>query len=48
MLHDFTKPFDNKYLYHYTNSSSALLFILPQKKLRLSPCYKTNDPREIP
>jgi len=46
VLFDSQRPFDGKYVYHYTTDRSSLQFILPQRKLRLSSCYNTNDPRE--
>lgn len=35
-----------RYLYHYTSVENALIYILPQKRLRFSPLNKTNDPQE--
>ncbi len=35
-----------RYLYHYTRSSTLTKFILPDQKLRLSPFQNLNDPRE--
>lgn len=36
-----------KFLYHYTSIENLIMYILPQKMLKLSPKNKTNDPREI-
>ena len=34
------------YIYHYTSAETALLYILPQKRLLFSSLANTNDPRE--
>ncbi len=36
----------NKYLYHYTSEEVLINHILPEKRLRFSPFYETNDPHE--
>lgn len=35
------------YLYHYTSIENLIMYILPQRMLKLSPSNKTNDPQEI-
>lgn len=37
----------NKYIYHYTTIENLLLYILPQKRIRMSSMNNTNDPQEI-
>jgi hypothetical protein len=35
-----------RYIYHFTSSETALLYILPQLKLKLSSFLESNDPKE--
>ena len=40
-------PYENKYIYHYTTIENLLLYILPQKRIRMSSINNTNDPQEM-
>ncbi len=36
----------DKFIYHFTTAEKALLYILPNLRLKLSPYPNTNDPKE--
>jgi len=43
----YQNPIDNgKYLYHFTKTETALLYVLPSRKLKLNSILESNDPKE--